>query len=131
MIFALYTLVDITETKKRKDEEYFAWKQQQNFNTLFGLLSLRVNTLYDHSPKCFKDKVDKYNFGTNYKGLQNIWEFQFYSEFEDSLSIEVLQKDFNLVPFVDNLTETAKFQKPIFRTTDPKLNNIFFTVVDK
>jgi hypothetical protein len=72
-----------------------------------------------------------YNLGTSYKGNHNIWEYVFEIEHEGALSEEILINDFNLIPIIDQLNETVKFDNAVFITKNPNLNNIFFEVSDK
>lgn len=131
MKFKLYTLADITESRARKGDNSLEVKQQQNFLTVLQTIGLRVNPEYSFPPELINDLPKKYNLGAKYKTKQNIWVFNFDIEYEDALSIDMLVNDFNLIPFISNLTETAKFDNAQFITKDPEACNIYFDLGDK
>lgn len=54
----------------------------------------------------------------------------FTVEYQDALTMEMLLEDFDLIPFIANLEETAKFDKPIFRTKDIENCNVVFDFID-
>ena len=62
---------------------------------------------------------------------QNVWTFEFSIEYEGGLNVDMLKDDFDLVPFINGLTETAKFPVTVFRSKDSKLTNIIFEQLDK
>lgn len=131
MKFRIYTLVDITETHARKGDETKLVRQQQNFLTILQTIGLRVNPTYIKPPSMFNDTPNKYNLGSKFKGKQNIWEFVFEIEYEGALDIDMLINDFNLIPFIDDLDETVKFENAHFITRDSNINNIYFELDDK
>ena len=59
-------------------------------------------------------------FGKKYK----TWVFEFSIDY-GATSIDLLKTDFQLVPFVTNLDEEAKFEDCVFITEGKKLNIIF------
>jgi hypothetical protein len=130
MNFMIQTLVDITETgARRQDSDKLAYKQQANFQTVTQTVGLRVNLYYDETPSVEEVAVGKMGFGDKYKGKQKVWTFKFYIEYEGGLDINMLNKDFDLIPIVTGLTETAKLEQALFRTT-PQERNIIFSVID-
>ena len=131
MRFRLLTLVDITETGARRGEDSYKLKQQQNFLTIIQTIGRRVNPTYNKSPKIIEDTPSKYGFGKNFKSKQKIWEFEIDIEYEDALTLDILENDFNLIPFIDNLDETAKFKNPVFLTKKSQDTNIIFEIDDK
>ena len=128
MIFKAYTLVDITQTNARRHDAPLLVNQQANFNTFYNTVGLRTN------PTDFKVTVEECKltelekkFGTNFKGKQKVWTAEFYVEAEESTSVELLDADFDLVPVITNLNETAKLDKGIFITqSNHGRRNIFF-----
>ena len=60
-----------------------------------------------------------------------MWTIEFYVEAEASLSVDMMLNDFDLVPFITDLTEDAKFDSSVFRTQDPAHTNINFEQLDK
>jgi hypothetical protein len=125
MRFRLHTLIDITETGARRHEDGDAYKQQQNWMTTLQTLGLRANP---HIIKCeFGMKgAKKLGFGSEFKGTQRIWTVDFEIERENGLDIKMLQRDFDFVPVITNLNESAKFKKDIFQTSNLEYTNIVF-----
>jgi len=130
MEFRIDTLIDITETNaRRQDNDKFAYKQQANFQTMLQTLGLRVNIFYDNSPTFDEISTSKFSFSDKYIGKQNIWSFRFYIEYEGGLTLDTLTKDFDLIPIITGLNETIDTDKALFRTTG-KDKNIIFTVIN-
>lgn len=128
MNFRINTLIDITETKaRRQDNDKFAYKQQANFQTLLQTLGLRTQVFYDNSPSFDKLSTSKFDFSDKYIGKQNVWTFDFYIEYEGGLSLDMLTEDFDLIPIITGLNETIDTDKALFRTTG-KDKNILFSV---
>lgn len=111
MQYRLYTTVDITATGQYRSEDgkEQARSQQQNFDTLINTIGMRSNIEYDYSPKVVLD------FPSNYRmigsKLCNIWVFDWrvemeYMFLENDDDVALLKKDFKLVPYIPNLTET-------------------------
>lgn len=122
MRFKIKTLVDITNTNMRRRNNLESL-QQDNFDTIAQTIGLRVNPV-DVDVYMQKEKVDE--FGSIYKGEHNVWYFVFTPNTEGSISIDTMIEDFDLVPFVDQLTETMTFDKACFQTKDSKFKNIIF-----
>lgn len=131
MRFRLYTLIDITETGARRGDDPKAARQQQNFLTVLQTIGLRVNPTYTKSPQTLTDSPAKLGLGKHYKGKHSVWQFDFEIEYEDALNINMLNSDFNLIPVIDDLDETAKFDNNAFITQDPAYSNIIFVLDDK
>lgn len=128
MKFRLHTLVDITESGQRKGPNKLAVGQQMNYDTLIQVIGLRANPtpiqLVEHN-----NSVTQLSFGSSFKGVHNYWSFDF--EMPDwEITVDDLVQDFHLVPFVANLTETAKIKVAVFNTTDAKDRNVFFEQID-
>jgi hypothetical protein len=130
MKFKVLTLADITKTDARRGEDSSAWRQQQNYNTFVGVLGLRVNPIVDSVPTMKKRAIGNLGFGKNYKGSHRVWEFSFSTEYEGGLTKEMLEQDFDLIPFVTNLNETVTIDPSVFRTTCEDSKNIIFMYVD-
>ena len=127
MRFKLKTLIDITETKKRKEDGIKAFSQQSNYNTVLQTIGLRVNL----NPVSVLNTVDNISeFGDNYVGKQRVWTFMFDIEYEGALNIDMLKQDFDLIPIITNLDETIALHNKVFRTTCPKDTNIHFELLD-
>ena len=123
----LTTLVDVTETKARRGDEKFKLSQQANYMTMLQTAGLRINPTPLSLEAKTKD-IGDLGFGTSFTGKQRYWTFQFSFETEAGLNQELLENDFDLVPFLTGLEETADFKNAVFRTKDEKDKNILFTV---
>lgn len=125
--FDIYTLVDITETRARRGDDPLKYKQQQNYLTVLQTIGLRANPTIYKSPQ-----ITNYypRFGNAYKKIDRVWKLSFDIEYEDGHNVDLLKNDFNLVPFISNLTETTKFKNNAF-ITDNDDCNIIFVQTDK
>jgi len=131
MRFIVNTLVDITQTNARRaDGDKFAYSQQQNYNTLVNTMGLRTNILPLSDIKIEDRELEETEFGKDYTGTHRVWSFPFEVEAEDSLSVEMLEQDFDLVPVITDLDETIKINNNVFRTNGAKDNNILFKTID-
>lgn len=133
MKFLVYTLVDITETRARRGEDHLRVDQQQNFLTFLQTVGLRVNPTVNKTPEVkevqLKD-LEGVEFGSRYKGKHRVWTFEFDIEYESALNIQMLEGDFDLVPIITGLEETAKVKHGVFRTKDNQERNIVFQTLD-
>ena len=131
MRFEIKTLVDVTETNARKGQDKKLVNQQDNFNTLYNTIGLRTNPT-EIVVSVNEELITKLGFGTSYKGKHKIWTVEFFVEAEASTSVELMQDDFELVPVISNLDETAKLDKSMFITSaNNTLTNIIFNQIDK
>jgi hypothetical protein len=132
MKFKLLTLADIAHTGAgRQDSNKISYKQEANFQTVLQTIGLRANLEFEKSPAIEEMTVLKMGFGNKYKGKQQVWSFEFNIPFEGAVTLEMLNNDFNLIPFIPDLTETVKFEQAVFRTQDPVHTNIIFEQLDK
>ena len=131
MRFKIHTLVDITETGARRGEDPKQFRQQQNFLTVMQTIGLRVNPTYVKAPEVVKEVPSKLGLGTSYKTKQSVWKYVFDMEYEGALDIETLVNDFDLIPIITQLDETAKFENAHFITKNTALTNISFQIDDK
>lgn len=130
MRFRLTTLIDITKTGARKGEDPEKYKQQQNFLTVLQTISMRANPVIDSDPAVIElESLSGQKFGNKYKGPNRVWSLDFEFESDGQHSLEMLMQDFDLVPFIADLSETAKFDVPVFITNDPKTKNVVFETV--
>jgi len=126
MEFELHTLVDITESGSHRGPDKLAVSQQANYNTLIQVIGLRANPTPKKVIKTETNIVnDKLGFGSAYKGTQTYWIFKFEIDY-GSTSVDELVEDFDLVPFIQSLTESVVFDTAIFNTKDKKYKNIVF-----
>lgn len=125
------TLVDITSTgviHNRADRE-FERNQQRNWETVLQCIGLRTQPFDILGPVVKTINVDDH-FGEMYYGKQRVWCFTFtveqlgvWANGQDPLAL--LHKDFDEVPVIQGLSETARFILPIFYTQGA-IKNIFF-----
>jgi len=132
MRFRIQTIVDVTQTHARKGvDDSKAIKQQANFNTLYNVIGLRSN------PTEFDITIDKvsltgFGFGNKYKGKHNVWTVDFTIEQDKSLTLDMLETDFDLVPFIPGLDDTVDHSPAVFTTlSNNGFRNIIFTEIDK
>lgn len=131
MRFKIHTVVDITETNARRGQaDKVSLDQQANYNTLIQTIGLRVNA---DPVSLTTDIIDvsKIMFGDAIKGKQRVWTFEFDNPYEGALSVDMLNNDFDLVPIITNLNETANIHNSIFCTKNPNDRNIIFEEIDK
>ena len=132
MLFKLTTVVDITQTNARRGEDKKKENQQANFNTMFQTIGLRVNV---EPLGCTQSVIDvdklEYKFGSAIKGKQRVWTFEFENTYEGALTLDMMIDDFDLVPVIVNLEETAANTNNIFSTKHVTDKNILFEIIDK
>lgn len=137
-----YTLVDITCTnfvrRPKTQREAFQRNQQRNYETFLQLISLRSQPLIVKPPiKISNINIDDYQFGEYYMPSvfkYDVWTFQFDSEHIDSYGndntpVGSLNDDFDSVPVIGDLTETAKINNMI-NTKGSKLNTYFLSEIN-
>lgn len=126
-----FTLVDITATGviHSRDDREFERNQQRNWETVLQCIGLRTQPFNILGPVVKTMTVDDH-FGEMYHKQQRVWCFTFtveqlgiWDDGKDSLSL--LHKDFNEVPIIQGLNESARFILPVFYTTGA-IKNIFF-----
>ena len=135
-----YTLIDITATgftrRPKTPAEVILRNQQRNYETFQQLISLRSQPTIERPPVQLQDvHIDDHTFGNYYMPSlfpYTIWMFNFYSEQLDAYSnadspIGSLISDFNNIPIIDNLTETAKINNTINTLGDHA--NTYFRVI--
>jgi len=126
-MFELYTLVDITESKARRGEDPMKFSQQQNFLTMLNTIGLRANPTIIKTPTVVDDFP---KFGSIYKDAKHAWRFVFDIEY-GAHSVEMLENDFMMVPFISNLKEDCEFDIAAFETKNKQTKNIVFMKMDK
>jgi hypothetical protein len=131
MRFTIHTLVDITETHARRGDDPKQHRQQQNFLTVLQTIGLRVNPTYLEAPEVIKEVPSKLGLGTSFKTKQSVWKYVFDMEYDGALDVETLVNDFDLIPIITQLDETANFENAHFLTKNTALTNITFQIDDK
>ena len=129
MRVTLITVVDITETNARKQDDKLARDQQANFLTMLQTVGLRVNA---QPISCIAKVADvtELGFGSAITGKQRYWEFLFEHDYEGAVTEQTLTQDFDLVPIITGLNETAHINNSAFRTQDKTERNIVFKLSD-
>ncbi len=135
--FRVLTLVDITETRQNRKEvnKELEYQQQQNFVTLLQAIGMRVNPLYDKSPKIFEEDVKAHKFGSAFKGKHTVWSWDFMIEYDGGFTDDtgdetgLLVSDLNLVPIITGLKESAKFAFSVFNTKSDADRNTYILLV--
>jgi len=120
------TLIDITETGVIRGESVER-DQQRNWQTVLQVLSLKTQPEIVHSPGLIvTDDIDGYSFGQDYRGKHNIWVFAFRSaNYGGEYNVESLTQDFDQIPVILGLNETARMLLPLF-FTQGTMKNIYF-----
>jgi hypothetical protein len=126
--FRLQTLVDITETQEyRPSNGQVKYRQQQNYQTIINIIGLRANVI----PRTNTMETSATTkFGNFYKDKEKIWTFDFDIELENAVSIDMLLNDFDNIPIITGLEETAKIKNDLI-LTNGQYKNIIFTQIDK
>jgi hypothetical protein len=128
-LFTCITLIDITPTGITKGSGD-ARDQQRNWETVLQVLGLKTQPLIVNQPVCWtNEQMESFEFGEFYEGRNNVWAFQFRGERDDFYTVDQLNEDFDQVPIVLGLDETARFLLPIFHTQGT-LKNIHFIQSD-
>ena len=122
--FTLITLVDITCTGVTKNlpEQEFLRNQQRNWESVLQVIGLRAQPIIVNDPysEIIPEDVVSSIFGEMHHGKdQRVWCANFSVEHRDVFKIDedqlgFLKNDFNQVPIICGLNETARFILPIF-----------------
>lgn len=138
--FVGYTLVDITPTHvtRSSEQDSIERNQQRNWETVLQCISLRAQPILIQEPELAviqSDSVLHQVFGDFYTGEQKVWTWNWAVEHSDvydtaDTPLGALQKDFEQVPIVTYLTETARFMLPIFYPYG-SIKNVYFTPAQK
>jgi len=129
-----YSLVDITETNVLEQTEHNTKErnQQRNWESVIQVINFRITPVSIQSPVVHKGNIDQFRFGAHYKGEHNVWAFSFdvdkpniFMTYNDPCGI--LHMDFDNVPIVLNLNETANIPSPMF-FLNPITRNIYFEI---
>lgn len=130
------TLVDITATGviRHTAENEIQRNQQRNWETVLQCIGLKAQPQLIDGPYCREFDIDEHTvFGEYFYGTkQKIWFFSFGVESEDVFLLDTdpvgqLNKDFEQVPIICGLDETARFILPIFYPYGA-IKNIYFMV---
>ena len=133
-IFTVYTLVDITNTGVTRYSEKFAKQrnQQRNWETVLQAFALRSLPIVIEPPTLNKADTIATNFGTDYLQNHSIWTAKIGIEALDVYKkgndvTALLLEDFNQVPIIVGLDETANFPHNAFSCAGAT-KNIYFII---
>ena len=154
MKFVCQTLFDITRTDVTghckasrmpfqdragqiiKDET--AWNrsrnQQRNWETVIQCMGLRTQPQNIQDPISTTTDLENLEFGDMYTGEQKVWIWTWSTEGLDVYDLTnkplgAIQQDFEQVPVITGLTETARFMLPIFYPYG-SIKNIYFKQIN-
>jgi len=126
-VFQLSTLVDITATGviRSLSGNDLRRNQQRNYETVLQILSLRTQPHIISLPESIiytQNPISEFGnmFGDIFKeDHHRVWNLFFTADFPEAYANEVssvgnLLKDFEEIPIIVGLEETAKFMLPIF-----------------
>lgn len=131
-----FSLVDITATgvTRFRPEVEHERNQQRNWETTVQVLGLRTQPLHVTGPVCKECNISQWFevFGEMYEGVHKVWMWSWAVDREDIFLIgddqkAGLYKDFEQVPVVTGLDETARFLLPIFHPYGA-IKNIHFVL---
>lgn len=133
--FQGYSLVDITATRvTRGDNDSRERNQQRNWETVLQCIGLRTQPQNIQEPvtTLFSD-ITIAEFGDFYTGPQQIWTWSWAIEGDGVYDLPGkplggLLTDFEQVPIITGLNETARFMLPIFYPYGT-IKNIYFKQV--
>lgn len=137
MVIEICTLIDITRTGVTRPSQgtQLEIDQHRNFITLSQCTELRSIVSYNNPPTASIIDIKGMGFGTNYKGKNKVWRFQFipdrigvYRDREGD-DIGLLLSDLHAVPVIKKLTETINIDVAIFDLKDSKTKNTFITAL--
>ncbi len=134
--FTGYSLIDITATKKLKgnDPDDIARNQQRNWETVIQCMGLRVQPQLIQDPVIVTDNLKRFKFGDFYEGEHRVWQWMWAIEREGvydlaNQKLGALMQDFEQVPIIVGLEETARFMLPIFYPYGT-IKNIYFEQIN-
>ena len=134
--FQGFSLVDITPTGliRGTSNDSIERDQQRNWETVVQCMGLRTQPQHITlpEPSLFTD-IEIAEFGDFYTGSQRVWTWTWAVESSGIYDLPGkplggLMQDFEQVPIITGLTETAKFMLPIFYPYG-SIKNIYFNQV--
>jgi hypothetical protein len=132
--FQGFSLVDITATGiTRGDNNSIERNQQRNWETVLQCIGLRTQPQNIQPPVLIDMEVNRLEFGDFYSGTHQVWTWAWTVEGTGVYDLPGkplggLQQDFEQVPIITYLTETARFMLPIFYPYG-SIKNIYFKQV--
>ena len=133
--FQGYSLVDITATgvTRGNDPDSLERNQQRNWETVVQCMGLRTQPQNIQLPAATLTNLKYLEFGDFYAGEQQVWTWYWTVEGNGmydlpSKPLGGLLQDFEQVPIITGLNETARFMLPIFYPYGT-IKNIYFTQI--
>lgn len=130
--FRGYSLVDITATGVTRgiDPDSIERNQQRNWETVLQCIGLRTQPHQISRPDSMVVPLKSVEFGDFYTGEQRVWTWTWAVERQGIYDLPNnplggLLTDFEQVPIITGLTETARFMLPIFYPYGT-IKNIYF-----
>jgi hypothetical protein len=123
------TVIDITETNARKHDNNLLRQQQANYLTVLQTVGLRVQ-LTPIECKTYVGDVSSLGFGSSIQDKQRYWTFEFTYDQAGAVTLDTLMNDFDLVPIITGLQDTANITNSAFRTKHKADRNIIFKLSD-
>jgi hypothetical protein len=132
--FQGFSLVDITATGViRGNTDSTERNQQRNWETVVQCMGLRTQPQNIQQPVNTLADLSVLEFGDFYSGEQRVWTWAWTIEGSgiynlNNIPLAGLQQDFEQVPIITGLEETARFMLPIFYPYGT-IKNIYFKQV--
>jgi hypothetical protein len=133
--FQGFSLVDITATGViRGIDNELERNQQRNWETVIQCMGLRTQPQNIQDPVVLECTLDNLDFGDFYTGTHKVWTWCWSVEGLNvydlpGKTLGGIQQDFEQVPVITGLSETAKFMLPIFYPYG-SIKNIYFTQIN-
>lgn len=131
-LFQGFTLVDITATgvTRSNNVDDIQRNQQRNWETVLQCIGLRAQPQNITVPQYTDMDVAGFQFGDLYSGKHRVWTWSWTVDQSDVYDIGDkkligLVTDFEQVPIICGLEETARFMLPIFYPHGA-IKNIYF-----
>jgi hypothetical protein len=133
--FIGYSLVDITATgvKRSSVADDIRRNQQRNWETVQQVIGLRTQANVLEEPQSFEVDLEDMEFGEFYEGRHRVWVWVWSVDHVGIYDLPNetmggLNQDFEQVPVITYLEDTARFMLPIFHTVGT-LKNVYFKPV--
>jgi len=129
------SLVDITATGViRGNSDELERDQQRNWETVVQCMGLRTQPQLIEKPVVLTSELNRFEFGDFYTGIHHVWHWVWTIEANGVYDLPgqplgALMKDFEQVPIITGLEETARFMLPIFYPYGT-IKNIYFKQIN-
>jgi len=135
--FQGFSLIDITATGVIRGTDLnneLERNQQRNWETVIQCMGLRTQPQNIQDPISTTTDLENLEFGDMYNGEQKVWIWTWSTEGLDVYDLTnkplgAIQQDFEQVPVITGLTETARFMLPIFYPYG-SIKNIYFKQIN-